>query len=52
MMSLNLKLQSTAQKNQARNIDLEVKRIEAREAREMLNIVQVKVPATCNLTFR
>ena len=42
MMSLNLKLQSTASKNQARHIDLEVKRIEAREARELLNIVQVR----------
>ena len=41
MMSLNLKLQSTASKNQARHIDLEVKKIEAREARELLNIVQV-----------
>ena len=41
MMSLNLKLQSTASKNQARNIDLEVKRIEAREARELLTIIQV-----------
>ena len=40
-MSLNLKLQSSASKNQARHIDLEVKKIEAREARELLNIVQV-----------
>ncbi len=42
MMSLNLKLQSTASKNQARHIDLEVKKIEAREARELLNIIQVR----------
>lgn len=42
MMSLNLKLQSSASKNQARNIDLEVKRIEAREARELLSIIQVR----------
>ena len=41
MMSLNLKLQSTASKNQARHIDLEVKKIEAREARELLTIIQV-----------
>ena len=41
MMSLNLKLQSSASKNQARHIDLEVKKIEAREARELLTIVQV-----------
>lgn len=43
MMSLNLKLQSSASKNQARNIELEVKRIESREARELLNIVQVRL---------
>ena len=42
MMSLNLKLQSSASKNQARHIDLEVKKIEAREARELLTIVQVR----------
>ena len=41
VMSLNLKLQSTATKNQARNIDLELRRIEAKEARELLSIVQV-----------
>ncbi|KAI0931161.1 hypothetical protein AcW2_000104 [Taiwanofungus camphoratus] len=44
MMSLNLKLQSSASKNQARNIELEVKRIESREARELLNIVQPYLP--------
>ncbi|KAI0652665.1 dynactin [Trametes meyenii] len=44
MMSLNLKLQSSASKNQARHIDLEVKRIEAREARELLNIIQPYLP--------
>lgn len=43
MMSLNLKLQSSASKNQARNIELEVKKIEAREARELLSIIQVIV---------
>lgn len=43
MMSLNLKLQSSASKNQARNIDLEIKRIEAREAQELLSIVQVRM---------
>lgn len=43
MMSLNLKLQSSASKNQARNIDLEIKRIEAREAQELLSIVQVSI---------
>lgn len=41
VMSLNLKLQSAATRNQARNIDHELKRIEANEAKEMLNIVQV-----------
>ncbi|CCL98838.1 uncharacterized protein FIBRA_00843 [Fibroporia radiculosa] len=44
MMSLNLKLQSSASKNQARYIDLEVKKIEAREARELLNIIQPYLP--------
>jgi len=40
-MSVNLKLRSTATRNQARNIDHELKRIEASEAKEWLNIVQV-----------
>ena len=44
MMSLNLKLQSSASKNQARHIDLEVKKIEAREARELLSIIQPYLP--------
>jgi len=39
-MSLNLKLQSTASKNQARQIDFEVTRLDARKARELLSIVQ------------
>ena len=43
-MSLNLKLQSSASKNQARRIDLEVKKIEARGARELLSIVQRYLP--------
>ena len=42
MMSLNLKLQSSAAKNQARNIDLELRKIEAREAKELLSIIQVR----------
>ena len=41
IMSLNLKLQSAATRNQARNIDHELKRIEANESKEMLNIIQV-----------
>jgi len=41
VMSLNLKLQSAATRNQARNIDHELKRIEANESKEMLSIVQV-----------
>jgi len=40
-MSLNLKLQSAASRTQARNIDHELKRFEANESREMLDIVQV-----------
>ena len=45
MMSLNLKLQSSAMKNLARNIDLELKSLEARESKELLSIVQVCVPS-------
>jgi hypothetical protein len=41
MMSLNLKLQSSASKQQAKNIELEIKKLEARETRELLGIVQV-----------
>ena len=56
MMSLNLKLQSSASKNQARHIDLEVKKIEAREARELLTIVQVRfeivLPARREYSYR
>nr|GAT55786.1 predicted protein [Mycena chlorophos] len=44
MMSLNLKLQSSASKNQARNIELELRKIDAREGRELLNIVQPYLP--------
>lgn len=40
---MNLKLQSSVSKNQAKNIDLELRKIEAREARELLGIVQVRV---------
>jgi dynactin 1 len=44
MMTLNLKLQSTAVKNQAKAIDLELRRIEAHEGRELLAIVQPYLP--------
>lgn len=44
MMSLNLKLQSSASKNQAKTIELELKGHEAREARELLSIVQPYLP--------
>jgi dynactin 1 len=54
MMSLNLKLQSNASKNQAKNVELELKKIEARETRELLGIVQVcplpKLESTSMLT--
>jgi dynactin 1 len=43
MMYLNLKLQSTASKNQARNIEYEIRKIEARERGELLGIVQVQL---------
>jgi len=48
-MSLNLKLQSSAQKHQARTIDLEVKSLEAKECRELLDIVQVTLPSDKHL---
>lgn len=52
MMSLNLKLQSSAAKNQARAIELELKKIEAREANELLSIVQVRPPSIPSLRRR
>ncbi|KAL0563459.1 hypothetical protein V5O48_018608 [Marasmius crinis-equi] len=44
VMSLNLKLQSSASKNQARNIELEIRKIEARERGDLLAIVQPYLP--------
>lgn len=44
-MSLNMKLQSSASKNQARIIELEIKRLEAKEAHELLSIVQPYLPS-------
>ncbi|KAI9569455.1 dynein associated protein-domain-containing protein [Boletus coccyginus] len=44
MMSLNLKLQSSATKNQAKIVDLEVRKLEAKESREMLGIMQPYLP--------
>ncbi|KAJ8507158.1 hypothetical protein ONZ45_g10447 [Pleurotus djamor] len=38
MIALNLKLQSSASKNQARNIELELAKLEAKEARELLTV--------------
>jgi dynactin 1 len=42
IMSLNMKLQSTAAKNQAKMIDLEIKKAEANETKELLGIIQVR----------
>lgn len=44
MMSLNMKLQSSASKNQARNIELELFKIQAREGRELYEIVKPYLP--------
>ena len=41
MMSLNMRLQSSASKNLARSIELEIRKIEARECKDLLGIVQV-----------
>lgn len=46
-MSLNLKLQSSAAKNQARAVELEIKKLEARERGELLGIVQVGFVFCC-----
>lgn len=40
-LALNMKLQSTTTKNQAKAIDLEIKRLDAAQACELLSIVQV-----------
>jgi dynactin 1 len=37
-----MKLQSSAAKNQAKNIDLEIWKLDARESKELLSIVQVR----------
>ncbi|KXN84997.1 hypothetical protein AN958_11842 [Leucoagaricus sp. SymC.cos] len=44
MISLNMKLQSSAAKNLAKNVDLEIKKLEARESKELLTIVQPYLP--------
>ncbi len=52
MVSLNLKLQSSASKNLARSIELELKKIEARETKELLSIVQAGLsPSAPSPTF-
>lgn len=51
VMSLNLKLQSSAAKNQARQIEHELIKIQARESKELYDIVKVGVwlPIKCFL---
>ncbi|TFL06330.1 dynein associated protein-domain-containing protein [Pterulicium gracile] len=44
MISLNVKLQSSVTKSQARIIEHELKRLEARELRELLGIIQPYLP--------
>ncbi|KAG9042521.1 hypothetical protein FS837_010755 [Tulasnella sp. UAMH 9824] len=44
LLSLNMRLQSSAVKNQARTIDLELKKLDAMQAQEMLGIVQPYLP--------
>ncbi|KAI6120904.1 dynein associated protein-domain-containing protein [Pisolithus croceorrhizus] len=44
MMSLNLKLQSSAAKNQAKTVELEIRKLETRETRELLTIIQPYLP--------
>lgn len=47
-MALNLRLQSHASKAHARTLELELARLEAREAREMLSITAPHLPALYN----
>ncbi|KAG8856780.1 hypothetical protein FRB96_006284 [Tulasnella sp. 330] len=44
LMSLNMRLQSSALRNQAKSIDLELKKLEAKQAKEMLSIMQPYLP--------
>ncbi|KFA81844.1 hypothetical protein S40288_01674 [Stachybotrys chartarum IBT 40288] len=46
MMDLNMKLQISAAKAQAKTIDLEMRRLEAQEAEQHLGIVQLFLPDT------
>lgn len=48
MADLNKKLQSSATKAMSNALDLEIRRLEAREALEYLNIVQLFLPNTFN----
>ncbi|KIK63885.1 hypothetical protein GYMLUDRAFT_40972 [Collybiopsis luxurians FD-317 M1] len=48
ILSANIKLQSTASKNQARMMELEIKRLEARELREELAVLEMYLPAVYN----
>ncbi|KAF8610746.1 hypothetical protein BDV93DRAFT_517841 [Ceratobasidium sp. AG-I] len=44
ILSLNMRLQSTAAKNQAKNIEYELRKLDATQAREWLGIVQPYLP--------
>ncbi|CAE6385420.1 unnamed protein product [Rhizoctonia solani] len=44
ILSLNMRLQSTAAKNQAKNIEFELRKLEAAQAKEWLAIVQPYLP--------
>lgn len=48
MLSLNMKLQQTVSKAQVRSIDLELRKLEAKEAIERLMIIKVRSEACCN----
>ncbi|KAF5376572.1 hypothetical protein D9757_008269 [Collybiopsis confluens] len=45
ILSANIKLQSTASKNQARMVELELKKLEARELKEQLGVLELYLPA-------
>ncbi|KAG8700816.1 hypothetical protein FRC11_012636, partial [Ceratobasidium sp. 423] len=44
ILSLNMRLQSTAAKNQAKNIEFELRKLDAAQAKEWLGIVQPYLP--------
>jgi len=51
MLNMNLKLQNSASKTQARALDLELAKIEAKVAREQVEMVEVSLPCLLRSLF-